>query len=176
MLLENLRRKMWTGRLRRKKKILSFSRPVNVQERIARSAKICICMPDDHKYFYEARDCLKGIPKKGLRITLVLNRKLELLAEHPGETAVYPDPPKKPFPLRESLFNAIPGDFDIAIDLSPQPTAMTAYITGTRGKKLTIGPESGKYDPFYTVLVKTSDRYPASVMTMLSLAGLGPRT
>ncbi|MFO7841011.1 MAG: hypothetical protein R6V48_02470 [Fidelibacterota bacterium] len=172
MFLRDLRLKIWIHHLQRKKRILFFPRPVNLQKQIAGVRKICICMPDDHKLFYEARSCIKEIRQKNLRVTLVLNKDLELLAEHSGKTSVYPHILKKPFPIHESQLEGIPSGYDIAIDLSLRPTALTAYITGTRGKKLTAGFKSGDFDPFYTVLVKPSDNYYTSVMTMLSLAGL----
>ncbi|MDZ7796638.1 MAG: hypothetical protein U5N56_06175 [Candidatus Marinimicrobia bacterium] len=172
MFLRDLRLKIWIRFLQRKKKILFFPQPVNLQKQITGVKRVCICMPDDHKLFYEARSCVKEIRQKNLHVTLVLNKDLELLAEHSGKTSTYPHIVKKPFPIHENQLKDIPSGFDIAIDLSLPPTALTAYITGTRGTKLTAGFKSGDYDPFYTVLVKPSGNYYTSVMTMLSLAGL----
>jgi hypothetical protein len=162
---------MWTTSLRRRKKILSFKEPVNLQEQIKESSKICICMPRDNSRFYEAREVLHKIKNHDHWVMLILEKELELLAEHSGKTEVYPPAGSKPFPLTEEMLRHIPKNFDIAIDLSPQPTPTTAYITGTRGKKMTIGLKSGELDPFYTVLVNPHDDYKTSVITMLNIAG-----
>ncbi len=172
MFLQQIRRKAWIHRLRRKRQILYFSQPVNMNHQLEDIKKICICMPSDHKYFYEARACIQEIHQPQLQILLVLSRELELQAEHHGKTEIYPQLPSNPFPIHEEIVNNIPKYFDIAIDLSPQPSPLTAYITGTRGKKLTIGLENKQLNSFYTVLVKPGDNYRDSVMTMLSLAGL----
>lgn len=172
MFLQQIRRKAWIHRLRRKRQILYFSQPVNMNHQLEDIKKICICMPQDHKYFYEARACIQKIRQPKFQILLVLNRELELQAEHHGKTEIYPHLPSNPFPIQEKMINNIPKRFDIAIDLSPKPSPLTAYITGTRGKNLTIGLESDKLNSFYTVLVKPGNNYRESVITMLSLAGL----
>ncbi len=172
MAFDQLRLRLWMNALRRKGKVLTFARPVSVQEQLAGMKKVCICMPPDHKYFYEARACLQEIRKPQTEILLVLSHDLELLAEHHGKTEIYPQTLKKPFPLREDQVANIPKRFDVALDLSPEPTPMTAYITGTRGKKLTLGFSSGTLDPFYTALVEKGEDYRASVMTLLALGGL----
>lgn len=161
--------------LRRSKKILAYRKPTSLQEQMKDASKICICMPRDHRYFYEARECLQKIKDHEHWILLVLGRDMELLAEHTGKTEVYPHEPSKPFPIREETVRSIPARFDIAIDLSPEPSPTTAYITGTRGKKMTIGLKHGELDPFYTVLVNPHDDYKTSVMTILSLAGFAMR-
>ncbi len=172
MLLRDLRLKLWIGRLRKKKKILYFPRPVSLQHQLTGVKKVCICMPAEHEPFYDARACLLDVDRKYLDITLVLDKAHELLAEHSGRIVTYPRELKKPFPVHEEQLKDIPKDYDIAIDLSPRPAALTAYITGTRGKKMTIGTKSRDFDPFYTVLIKPSEDYRHSVMTMLSVAGL----
>jgi len=157
--------------LRRSGKVLAFHNPVSFQDQMKDSSRICICMPKDHHHFYEARECLQLIRDHEHWILLVLNKDLELLAEHKGKTEIYPPQLKKPFPVREDAVRHIPAKFDIAIDLSPKPDPTTAYITGTRGRKMTIGLKSGDLDPFYTVLVNPHDDYKTSVKTMLGLAG-----
>ena len=163
---------MWVNALRSRKKILSFNKPVSLQGQMNNASRICICMPRDPDKFYEARDCLHMIKGSDHWILLVLARDMELLAEHTGKTALYPQISKAPFPIREERVKNIPAKFDIAVDLSPEPTPLTAYITGTRGKKMTIGLKSGELDPLYTVLVNPHDDYKTSVKTMLALAGL----
>lgn len=163
---------MWANTLRRRKKVLSFNKPVSLQEQMDNATRICICMPRDHDKFYIARNCLQQIKGSDHWILLVLGREMELLAEHSGKTEVYPHISKTPFPIQEESVKNIPAKFDIAIDLSPKPTPLTAYITGTRGKKMTIGLQSNELDPFYTALVRPGDDYKSSVETMLSLAGL----
>ena len=172
MMLEKLRLKMWVNRLRRHKKTLSFNKPVSLQEQMNNASRICICMPRDHDDFYIARDCLQHIKGSGHWILLVLGRDMELQAEHSGKTEIYPPPSKTPFPIKEDSVKNIPAKFDIAIDLSPEPTPLSAYITGTRGKKMTIGLKSGTLDQLYTALVNPHDDYKKSVITMLELAGL----
>lgn len=171
MLFEKLRLKIWVNSLRRRKKVLSFNKPVNVQEQMDNATRICICMPRDHDSFYLARECLQLIKGEDHWILLVLGREMELLAEHSGKTEVYPHMSKTSFPIREESVKNIPMKFDIAIDLSPVPTPLTAFITGTRGKKMTIGLQSGELDPLYTALVNPHDDYKTSVKTMLGLAG-----
>ncbi len=163
---------MWVNALRRRKKILSFNKPVSLQGQMNNASRICICMPHDPDKFYEARDCLHTIKGSDHWILLVLGRDMEPLAEHSGKTEVYPQISKAPFPIKEESVKNIPAKFDIAIDLSPKPTPLTAYITGTRGKKMTIGLQSGELDQFYTALVNSHDDYKTSVKTMLGLAGL----
>jgi hypothetical protein len=172
MILRQLRLAMWISRLKRKKEILFFPKPVNIQEQLADMRTVCICMPADHKYFYEARSCIQEISKKNIKITLILSRELELLAEHHGKTEVYPLLASKPFPIPKDKIGHIPTAFDVALDLSPEPCPLTAYITGTRGKKLTVGLKSTDLDPFYTILVNPAENYSESVMTLLSVAGL----
>ncbi|MFA5434757.1 MAG: hypothetical protein WC372_01815 [Candidatus Neomarinimicrobiota bacterium] len=168
MFLERVRLRSWIRRLRRKKRVLVFRKAVNIPRQIENARTVCICMPQDHKFFYEARDLIKDIPGSGQSITLVLSRGHEVLAEHKGPVLTYPPALKKPFPVREDQLRDIPRDFDIAIDLSPEPTALTAYISGTRAKKLSIGMQSRDLDPFYTVLVRSAGEYRDSVMSMLS--------
>ncbi len=172
MIFEKLRLKMWVNALRRRKKVLSFNKPVSLQKQMLNATRICICMPRDHDSFYVARECFQQIKGSDYWILLVLGREMELLAEHSGKTEVYPHISKTPFPITEESVKNIPAKFDIAIDLSPNPTPLTAYITGTRGKKMTIGLQSGELDPFYTALVNPHDDYKTSVKTMLGLAGL----
>jgi hypothetical protein len=171
MIFEKLRLKMWVNALRSRKKVLSFNKPVSLQKQMNNASRICICMPKDPDSFYAARECLQMIKKSDHWILLVLGREMELLAEHSGKTEVYPHTSQKPFPIQEESVKKIPTKFDIAIDLSPNPTPLTAYITGTRGKKMTIGLKSGELDPFYTALVNPHDDYKTSVKTMLGLAG-----
>ncbi len=171
MILRDIRLKMWTNSLRRSKKILSFKEPVSLQEQIKDAYKICICMPRDDSHFYEAREVLHKIKDHDHWVMLVLEKDLELLAEHSGKTEVYPPATSKPFPISEEMVRNIPKKFDIAIDLSPQPSPITAYITGTRGKKMTIGLKKGELDPFYTVLVNPHDDYKTSIITILNIAG-----
>jgi hypothetical protein len=172
MILEKLRLKLWIRRLKHKGKILYFARATGIGQQLANMKTVCICMPDDHKYFYEARSCVQEITRKDVHITLVLNRELELLAEHSGGTEVYPTPLPRPFPISEEKVKHIPSEFDVALDLSPQPTPLTAYITGTRGKKLTAGLKSPDLDAFYTVIIHRAESYRESIMTMLSASGL----
>ena len=166
---------MWVNGLRRRKKVLSFNKPVSMQEQMNNASRVCICMPRDPEKFYEARECLRKIKGSDHWILLVLGRDMELLAEHSGKTEIYPHPSKTPFPIREDSVKSIPAKFDVAIDLSPQPSPLTAYITGTRGKKMTIGLKSGVLDPLYTALVNPHDDYKTSVLTMLGLAGFDLR-
>jgi len=172
MIFEKLRLKMWVNSLRRRKKVLSFNKPVSLQEQMLNATRICICMPRDPDKFYEARECLQQIKGSDHWVLLVLGREMELLAEHSGKTEVYPHISKTSFPVTEESVRNIPAKFDIAVDLSPVPTPLTAYITGTRGKKMTIGLKSGEMDLFYTALVNPHDDYKTSVKTMLGLAGL----
>jgi len=171
MIFEKLRLKMWVNALRRRKKVLSFNKPVSLQKQMSNASRICICMPKDPDSFYAARECLQQIKGSDYWILLILGREMELLAEHSGKIEVYPHISKTPFPIKEESVKNIPAKFDIAIDLSPNPTPLTAYITGTRGKKMTIGLKSGKMDSFYTALVNPHDDYKTSVKTMLGLAG-----
>ncbi|MBW6458072.1 MAG: hypothetical protein K0B52_02800 [FCB group bacterium] len=145
---------------------------MNIQQQLADMKTVCICMPADHKYFYEARSCIQEINKKDIKITLILSRELELLAEHRGKTEVYPVLASKPFPVPRDKTEHIPRAFDIALDLSPEPSPLTAYITASRGKKLTIGLKSADLDRFYTILVNPAENYRESVMTLLSAGGL----
>ncbi|MDD5709924.1 MAG: hypothetical protein PHC77_05300 [Candidatus Marinimicrobia bacterium] len=168
MFLERIRLRSWIRRLRRKKRILVFRKAVNIPQQIRDSRTVCICMPPDHKFFYEARDLIKDISGSGKTITLILSRGQEVLAEHKGPVLTYPPAPKRPFPVREDQLGDIPRNFDIAIDLSPEPTVLTAYITGTRAKKLSVGIQSRDLDPFYTVLIHPAGEYMDSVILMLS--------
>ncbi len=168
MLFQNLRLGSWTRRLRRRKRILVFRKAVNISEQIKDSQKICICMPPDHKYFYEARDFLKNISTKKMSISIVLIRGQEALSEHKGPILNYPPPLKKAFPIPEAQVPGLPKSFDIAIDLSPEPTPLTAYITGTRAKKLSIGMQSPKLDAFYTVVIQSKGEYRDSLKSMFS--------
>lgn len=171
MVFQNIRLKLWINSLRRSGKVLNFRKPVNLQDRLKDSSRILICMPRDDHHFYEARECLQQIKDHEHWVLLVLNKGHELIAEHRGKTEVYPPAAKKPFPIKEDSVKAIPGKFDIALDLSPKPDPLTAYITGTRGKKMTVGLKNGDLDAFYTVLVNPHDDYKTSVRTMLELAG-----
>lgn len=171
MMFRKMKLKMWMNSLRRRGRILSFREPVNFQEQIKEASRILICMPRDHEHFYEARECLHRIKDHRHWVLLVLSKDLELLVEFPGKTEIYPPVMKKPFPVREETVRHIPAKFDIAVDLSPQPSPVSAYITGSRGKKMTIGLKKGELDPFYTVLVNPHQDYKMSVRTMLSLAG-----
>ncbi len=171
MMFEKTRLKMWIGSLRRRGKILAFREPVSFQDQLKDSSRICICMPKDDHHFFEARECLHQITDHSHWVLLVLKKEHEIIAEHSGKTEVYPPPARKPFPLREDMVRNIPKKFDIAIDLSEKPDPVSAYITGTRGKKMTIGLKSGALDHFFTVLVNPHDDYKASVRTMLGLAG-----
>ncbi len=175
MILRNLRLKMWMNGLRRSGKVLTYKKPTSLQRQMKDASRICICMPRDSHHFYEARECLQQIKDHEHWVLLVLGRDMELLAEHSGKTEVYPHKPSKPFPINEETVHNIPLKFDIAIDLSTEPSPTTAYITGTRGKKVTIGLKKGELDPFYTVLVNPAEDYKTSVRTMLSLAGFALR-
>lgn len=172
MLFEDLRLRCWIGHLRRKKRILYFPEAVSLQKQLKKIKNVCICMPRDHKYFYEARDCVSEINGEGLNITLVINQAQDVLAEHQGPLVHYPLFTKKPFPVREEDIPEIPEKFDVVLDLSPQPSALSAYITGTRATYLSIGIESEKLNAFYTVLIKPSKEYMDTVTTALSAAGL----
>ena len=171
MIFENIRFKMWMNSLRRSGKVLAFKKPVSFQQQMMDSSRICICMPKDEHSFYEARECLQLIKDHEHWVMLVLKKEHELVAEHSGKTEVYPPDTKRTFPVREESIKRIPVKFDIAIDLSPKPDPTTAYITGTRGKKMTIGLKTGTLDPFYNVLVNPHDDYKESVKTMLRFAG-----
>lgn len=172
MLFEDIRLRGWIRRLRRKKKILYFRNAVNLNRQLDKVKNVCICMPRDHKYFYEARDCVSDIRRPGPKVTLVINPAQDVLTEHKGPLVHYPIFIKKPFPVREEDIPEIPRKFDLVLDLSPQPSALTAYITGTRAKKLSIGIQSEKFNDFYTVLIKASGEYIETVTTALSTAGL----
>jgi hypothetical protein len=172
MLFEDFRLHHWLGHLRRKKKILYFEDAVSWQKQVRKINTVCICMPRDHKYFYEARDCVSEVRRPGVTITMVVNPVQDALTEHRGPLAHYPLQLKKPFPVREEDIGEIPKKFDVTLDLSPQPSPLTAYITASRAEKLSIGMHSEKLNAFYTVLVKPSDDYIDAVTTALSLAGL----
>ena len=172
MILGKLRLKLWIRRLKRKGKILFFPRATGIKRQLEDIKTVCICMPDDHKYFYEARSCVQEIKRNNIQITLVLNRELELLAEHRGRTEIYPLSLQRPFPVPEEKVNHIPAEFDLALDLSPQPSPLSAYITGTRGKKLTAGLKSPDLDAFYTVIINRAESYRESIITMFSASGL----
>jgi len=171
MVFDTLRLKMWMNSLRRSGKVLAFKKPVSFQEQMKDSSRICICMPKDEHHFYEARECLQQIKDHDHWVLLVLNKEYELVAEHRGKTEIYPPDTSRSFPVNENTVKNIPAKFDIAIDLSPKPDPSTAYITGTRGKKMTIGLKSGALDPFYTILVNPNEDYKESVRTMLRFGG-----
>ncbi len=172
MLFEDLRLRCWIRRLLRKNRILYFSNAVNLQKQLKKTKDVCICMPRDHKYFYEARDCVSEIKSEGLNVTLVINQAQDVLAEHQGPLVHYPLFTQRPFPVHEEDVSEIPEKFDLVLDLSPQPSALSAYITGTRAKYLSIGIESEKLNAFYTVLIKPCKEYMDTVTTALSVAGL----
>ena len=170
-MLDKLRRNIWINSLRRSGKVLAFKQPVSFQEQMKDSSRICICMPKDEHHFYEARECLQEIKDHDHWVLLVLKKEHELVAEHKGKTEVYPSVSSSSLPVKEDAVKSIPVKFDIAIDLSPKPDPMSAYITGTRGKKMTIGLKSGDLDPFYTILVNPNEDYKESVRTMLRFGG-----
>jgi hypothetical protein len=171
MIFEKTRLKLWMNALRRSGKILAFRDPVSFQEQMKDTSRICICMPRDDHHFYEARECLQQVKDHKHWVLLILNKEHELTAEHSGKTEIYPPDTKRDFPVREDRVSNIPHKFDIAVDLSPKPDPTTAYITGSRGKKMTIGLKSGDLDAFYTMLINPHDDYKTSVRTMLRFAG-----
>ena len=175
MILETTRLKLWINGLRRSGKILAFREPVSLQAQMEEASRILICMPRDPHDFYEARECLHLIKDHDHWVMLVVNKDLELLTEFSGKTEIYPPMATRSFPVKSESVANIPKKFDVAIDLSPIPSPVTAYITGTRGKKMTIGLKNGDLDSFYTVLVNPHDDYKTSVRTMLELAGFSLR-
>lgn len=171
MILEKPLFNLWLSSLRIQKKVLSFSRPINLQEQIKSLNSLCICMPRNHTHFNEAYECVKNIQSSHVIVTLI-HEPDEKNINYKGKLLVYPKPNKRAFPIKKRTLEKIPERFDVAIDLSPEPSILTAYLTGTRGKKMTIGLKSGELDVFYTTLVDPTEEYKEAVKTMLLLAGL----
>ena len=171
MILENTFFKLWLLLLRLQKKVLAFSNPVSLQEQVKAVNTLCICMPKNHTHFNEAFECVKNIQSAHIIITLIHDRA-EKEINYKGKLLSYPEESKRAFPITKRRLEKIPERYDIAIDLSPEPSILSAYITGTRGKKMTIGLKSGELDVFYTALVDPAEEYKKAVATMIELAGL----
>lgn len=171
MILENILFQLWLQSLRLQKKVLSFFNPVSLQEQVKAVNTLCICMPKNHTHFNEAFECVKNIQSKHIIITLIHDRQ-EKKIDFKGKLLPYPEEAKREFPISRKRLEKIPERYDIAIDLSPEPSILSAYITGTRGKKMTIGIKSGELDVFYTALIDPAEEYKKAVKTMIELAGL----
>ena len=128
-------------------------------------------MPENEQHFYTARDLIKTFTSKYKSILLVTREDMEILAEHKGKVYHYSDVDRNRMIIREKDLNAMPSKTDIAIDLNLKPTLLSAYITGTRGRKMTVGMRSGEFDRFYTVLMRSGKSYQDTIRTIFSFLG-----
>lgn len=173
MILEKQQFDLWLFLLKQQKKILSFTKPVCIADQISKAKSVCICMPQNHTHFDTALACVNRIVNNEINVTIVVDRnEAQVDGTYQGKILKYPLSLKRSFPIKDKELDYIPTHYDIAIDLSPEPNELSAYITGSRGRKMTIGLKSGHLDVFYTALIEPVGEYEKAVETMLGLAGL----
>ncbi len=172
MILEKQQFDLWLFLLKQQKKVLSFSKPVSMQEQVNSIRSVCICMPRNHKHFKSALDCVNRIKNNDIDVTLIVGGQENVTDIDRVEVLRYPVNLKKPFPVKDVYLEHISAKYDVTIDLSPEPDTLSAYITGSRSRKMSIGLKSGKFDVFYTALIEPVGDYKKAVETMLNLAGL----
>jgi hypothetical protein len=173
MILEKQQLDLWLFFLKQKKKVLSFNEPVSLKKQVSNIKSVLICMPQNHTHFGTALDCVNKIEDKAFDVTIIVDQE-EVKVEdfYQGKILKYPPELNRPFPIKEEKLVHIPEHYDVAIDLSQEPGVMSAYLTGSRGRKMTIGLKSGELDVFYTVLIEPVDEYKKAIETMLGVAGL----
>lgn len=173
MILEKQQYDLWLFFLKQKKKVLSFQKPTSLKKQVSNTRNVCICMPRDHAHFNPALECVQKVCDERLKITIVVDKDMKDVKNSSStHVLVYPDGMKKSFPIKDELLKSIPEHFDVAVDLSSEPGILSAYITGTRGRKMTVGLKSGELDVFYTALIEPIGEYKEAVKTMLGVAGL----
>lgn len=173
MIFEKQQFDLWLFFLKQKKGILSFNEPVSLKKQVKNVKSVCFCMPQNHNEFITALDCLNKITNQALDMTIIINKKESEAAKLiQAKILEYPSEKNRAFPIKEEKLGHILPHYDVAIDLSSKPGAMSAYITGSRGRKMTVGLKSGELDVFYTVLIDPLSDYKKAVETMLHVAGL----